>query len=585
MASTSKNYDIYRPLTDAEIAEELEKAVREIAEFRELHGHESGEEEDDQEIFSAHNTDTEESSESDNEEERITEVAEFFLGKDKVSKWEKQPPTPSRTRRHNIITHPPGCVGVAQNITDCLEAFNIYFDDEIIECLVQNTNIFIQLKIRDKYARDRDARDTNQVEMRALLGLLIMSGVLRGSHLNYKDLFAQGDIGHHFFSSVMTYNRFLFLLTCLRFDDVRTRGERVKTDKLAAIRYVFDNIVEKCKTVFRPSEYVTIDEQLVAFRGKCNFRQYIPSKPNKYGIKVFALVDARNFYCANMEIYAGKQPEGQYALSNTPEEIVCRLIGPITQTGRNVTVDNWYTSIPLATRLLRDHKLTLVGTLKKNKREIPPEFQADRNKSVNSSIFGFTKDMSLVSYIPRKSKAVLLLSTMHNDNAIDPTTQDAKKPEILTFYNMTKGGVDTNDKLCATYNVGRRTRRWPVVIFFHLINVVAINARVICISNSENVTDRSLFLKQLAYKLVKPLQIHRSQDSHIPRSIRTRIREELNLPAEPVPDQPAGQRRRCHFCPWARNRSSRQVCVKCNRNACGEHLRNICVECLQGYED
>ncbi|GBP30200.1 hypothetical protein EVAR_94508_1 [Eumeta japonica] len=32
---------------------------------------------------------------------------------------------------------------------------------------------------------------------------------------------------------------------------------------------------------------ITLDEQLLAFRGRCAFRQYIPNKPAKYGIKVF----------------------------------------------------------------------------------------------------------------------------------------------------------------------------------------------------------------------------------------------------------------------------------------------------------
>jgi hypothetical protein len=41
---------------------------------------------------------------------------------------------------------------------------------------------------------------------------------------------------------------------------------------------------------------MTIDEMLVGFPGKCSFRQYIPSKPNKYGLKILALCDAKMFY-------------------------------------------------------------------------------------------------------------------------------------------------------------------------------------------------------------------------------------------------------------------------------------------------
>lgn len=295
--------------------------------------------------------------------------------------------------------------------------------------------------------------------------------------------------------------------------------------------------------------------------------------------------DARNFFCSNMEVYCGKQPPGPYAVSNTAEDIVCRLIEPIKHTGRNVTVDNWYTSVPLALRLLRQHRLTLVGTVRKNKKEIPAEFQANKNREPLSTIFGFTKEITMVSYVPKKSKAVILISTLHNDNKIDPTTHVQQKPEVLTFYNLTKGGVDSNDKLCATDDVGRRTRRWPVVIFFHLINIAAINAKVIYQANSGNFENRSSFLKELAYEMVRPWQVMRVQDSHIPKAIRKRLREELNLPDDPVAEQPVGQRRRCHYCPWARNRASKQICFKCKRNVCGEHMRNICLECLEDTND
>ena len=61
---------------------------------------------------------------------------------------------------------------------------------------------------------------------------------------------------------------------------------------------------------------------------------------------------------------------------------------------------------------------------------------------------------------------MLLLSTLHNDGNIDDTTGDAKKPEMITFYNSTKGGVDVVDEMCATYNCARNTRRWPMVVFY-----------------------------------------------------------------------------------------------------------------------
>ena len=85
-------------------------------------------------------------------------------------------------------------------------------------------------------------------------------------------------------------------------------------------------------------------------------------------LKVFCLVDFRMFYISQMEIYAGKQPEVPYKLSNSPADLVKRLIQPISLTGRNVTFDNWFTSVTLAEEILKEHKITIVLTIRKKTR-------------------------------------------------------------------------------------------------------------------------------------------------------------------------------------------------------------------------
>lgn len=81
-------------------------------------------------------------------------------------------------------------------------------------------------------------------------------------------------------------------------------------------------------------------------------------------------------------------------------------------------------------------------------------------------MFGFSKTATLVSYVSKRGKNILLLSSMHFDDKIDQSSEEQHKPEIITYYNATKSGVDTVDQLCATYNCARNTRRWPMVIFF-----------------------------------------------------------------------------------------------------------------------
>ena len=59
-------------------------------------------------------------------------------------------------------------------------------------------------------------------------------------------------------------------------------------------------------------------------------------------------------------------------------------------------------------------------------------------------------DKNWVSYVPKKGKAVVLVSTMHEDRAVDDSSVK-KKPEVIQYYNQTKSGVDTMDQMVHTY--------------------------------------------------------------------------------------------------------------------------------------
>jgi hypothetical protein len=132
--------------------------------------------------------------------------------------------------------------------------------------------------------------------------------------------------------------------------------------------------------------------------------------------------------------------------------------------------------------------------MKQNKREIPQEFKPVRQRDEKSSIFGFTKDLTFVSYVPKKNKSVVLLSSLHHDSAI---CSDSGKPEIIEFYNKIKCAVDVLNQMCARYTVQRATRRWTMTMFYGIINIAAVNALVIYAHNMRKVQPEKIKRKDL----------------------------------------------------------------------------------------
>ena len=83
--------------------------------------------------------------------------------------------------------------------------------------------------------------------------------------------------------------------------------------------------------------------------------------------------------------------------------------------GFDITTDNFYTSLKLAQKLLEDDK-TLTGTMRQNGKEVPQEMLPNNEREVHSSTFLHIKEATMVSYVPKPKKAVVLLSTQHLGN-------------------------------------------------------------------------------------------------------------------------------------------------------------------------
>lgn len=175
---------------------------------------------------------------------------------------------------------------------------------------------------------------------------------------------------------------------------------------------------------------------------------------------------------------------------------------------------------------------------------------------------------------------------MHNDDSIDEETGDAKKPEIISFYNCTKGAVDVVDEMAANYSTARKTNRWPLVIFYSILNVAAINARIVLLSNKNPAVvyrNRRRFIKDLAFSLIRDYANKRMDNSSLSHELRAEIEKNCcNAFEEPPKKKPKTVTKgRCKFCPRNKDLKTTVTCNLCINFVCKEHIISVCRNCIQ----
>lgn len=326
---------------------------------------------------------------------------------------------------------------------------------------------------------------------------------------------------------------------------------------------------------------------LSLFIGRCRFRIYLPNKPGKFGLKIQNLVDSRTCYTYNAYIYCGKGSDG-YGLTkdeqklSVPTQSLIKLTSPIQHTDRNVFMDNWYCSLESATEL-KERGLNSLGTMRKNRKGIPSGFGDSRGRSADTSRYLYSIDGTILSYAPKKNRTVVLFSNIHEFGDNDPVTS---KPEIVQTYNTFKSGVDVQDYLTTIYSCRRKTNRWPLALFFAILNIAAVNSYVIYQFHHVE-SQRPRFLKYLAIKLMIPYMEKRLTQS-ISNDLHRLILDILNQFNPTMVsnltslNESLAKDEKCNFCPkpLSRRNRTRFGCKFCFKPLCGTCAVKVCKSCI-----
>ncbi|XP_053960549.1 piggyBac transposable element-derived protein 4-like [Anastrepha ludens] len=202
--------------------------------------------------------------------------------------------------------------------------------DIIVRCTNKKAEAtYAELNAKHPEAEPKTWKKVTLSEMYAFIGVLIMTGANRNNAECAPDLWSVENCP--LYRASMGINRFQAILRFIRFDDGNTRAQRLVTDKAAPISELWTMMNYNFEQSYKPSEYLTVDEQLFPYRGRTHFKQYIPSKPAKYGIKLWWVWYAKNAYPLYGQIYTGQAPTVRE--TNQGERVVKDLVSRFHGTG------------------------------------------------------------------------------------------------------------------------------------------------------------------------------------------------------------------------------------------------------------
>ena len=93
------------------------------------------------------------------------------------------------------------------------------------------------------------------------------------------------------FRSILPRDRFFAILRFLHLSDNSSAIPRGQPghDRSFKVRPMISSMVEAWQDAYDIEKSVSVDECMIAFKGRVSMRQYMPKKPSKWGLKGWVL--------------------------------------------------------------------------------------------------------------------------------------------------------------------------------------------------------------------------------------------------------------------------------------------------------
>lgn len=363
--------------------------------------------------------------------------------------------------------------------------------------------------------------------------------------------------------------------------------KRTNNDKLYKLGNLHQKLNINFYKAYTPERNLAVDEQMIGTKCRVSFLQYMPAKPKKFGIKLWALCESSSGYCLQFQIYKGKELD-------TPEKglshrVVMDLAQNYFHANYHIYMDNFYTSPDLFVALAAMDTYAC-GTIRKNRGQFPTNFKDSKLKR-GESLYIQTDDLLAVHWFDKRD--VFMLSTIHGTGSVEVQRRGDKetiqKPLMISKYNTHMGGVDLCDQLLSSYSMQRKSKKWWKKVFYRLIELSVLNSLVIYKKlnprYSKNNRAHLYFREVLVHELVQELLDERAD----PHSTQVEGRgrptdvDSVRLRGKHFATSIYPARKTCSVCGYkTKNAQGKQIRKKTS-NFCKVCNLPICKDCFSGF--
>jgi hypothetical protein len=408
-----------------------------------------------------------------------------LLGKPAKSKSEK---TPTVFRWRKKQPHMPADITWKGKLSDPPEEddlpityFRRFFPQELIRLIVEQTKIYA--------FQEGSNFETDHDEIEQYLGILLRMGLV--SMPRYR-MYWSNELRFPPVADVIGRNRFFDLNRYLHFSDnskVVKKRDDPEYDRFSKVRPML-NIIQQACLAIEPEEKMSVDEQIIPYKGKNSLRQYLPKKPKKWGFKVIARCGVSGL-TYDFLMYVGKAPTVQKSCGYQSGDFVIKLCETLPQ-GLNFKVyfDNWFTFMELQI-LLKASGIYSIGTIRSNRLRACSLLKSEKElkKSGRGSSDWCVDANSGLTVVRWLDSSAVQLSSTHA--AIEPMTSlkrwdrkqhkyvDVPCPAVVKEYNSHMGGVDLFDMLMALYRVDHKSPKWYRRVFLWALNLAVVNGWIL----------------------------------------------------------------------------------------------------------